>query len=302
MITAAMCQGNKLEKVRDRLPDALLRRRHLRIARRGLCRRPGQGRHCGRSSISTRRSCSEPSIRSSRRSLCKTCQWCSRSIAAGLTGPDGPTHHGVFRHRVHAAVPQHDCDGPGRRTRRGADAAIRSSTQQSPVSLRYPKANLEQVERAAAPVELGQAEVLDWGTDAIFVAYGTLLSHLRQGRGEAAGQKVLMSASSMLASASRSIAQTLLKAVEESPLVVTVEEGTLEGGFGSALLEAANAAGLDTRNIVRPGIPDRFIEHAERSELLADLGLSVDGLCASVRQALAERGRVDMSVTGVRRG
>src|SRR5205823_1735274 len=48
---------------------------------------------------------------------------------------------------------------------------------------------------------------------------------------------------------------TLLRALEETPLVVTVEEGTLEGGFGSALLEAANAAGLDTRHLIRLGIP-----------------------------------------------
>ena len=66
--------------------------------------------------------------------------------------------------------------------------------------------------------------------------------------------------------------------------MVTVEEGTLEGGFGSALLEAANAAGLDTRHIVRLGLPDRFIEHAERGELLADLGLDVT---ASARRCVA---------------
>jgi 1-deoxy-D-xylulose-5-phosphate synthase len=74
--------------------------------------------------------------------------------------------------------------------------------------------------------------------------------------------------------------------VEQLPLVVTVEEGTLEGGFGSALLEAANAAGLDTRHIVRLGIPDRFIQHAERGELLAELGLDVNGICRAVRQGL----------------
>jgi 1-deoxy-D-xylulose-5-phosphate synthase len=71
--------------------------------------------------------------------------------------------------------------------------------------------------------------------------------------------------------------------------VVTVEESTLEGGFGSALLEAANAAGLDTRHILRRGLPDRFIEHAERGELLAELGLDVEGLCATVRTALEQR-------------
>src|SRR5215470_12347584 len=68
---------------------------------------------------------------------------------------------------------------------------------------------------------------------------------------------------------------TLLRAVEEQLFVVTVEEGMLEGGFGSALLEAANAAGLDTRNVVRLGIPDRFVEHGERAELLEELELDV---------------------------
>src|SRR5205085_3008297 len=78
---------------------------------------------------------------------------------------------------------------------------------------------------------------------------------------------------------------TILRALEEIPLVLTVEEGTLEGGFGSAVLEAANSAGLDTRHLVRLGIPDRFIEHGERPELLADLGLDVNGICATVRRA-----------------
>ena len=84
--------------------------------------------------------------------------------------------------------------------------------------------------------------------------------------------------------------------MEELPLVATVEEGTLEGGFGRRLLEAANAARLDTRNIVRLGIPDRFIEHAERADLLAELGLDVPGICATVRKGL---GREAPAVEGV---
>ena len=75
--------------------------------------------------------------------------------------------------------------------------------------------------------------------------------------------------------------------------MVTVEEGTLEGGFGSAVLEAANAAGLDTRHVVRLGLPDRFVEHGERGELLAELGLDVDGICATVRTALRREGAGD---------
>src|SRR4029077_18285302 len=94
--------------------------------------------------------------------------------------------------------------------------------------------------------------------------------------------------------------ETILRAVDQLPLVVTVEEGTLEGGFGSAVLEAANAAGLDTRNIIRRGIPDRFIEHAERGELLADLGLDVNGIANTMRKALRRKTAKQRTTVAVR--
>jgi 1-deoxy-D-xylulose-5-phosphate synthase len=156
-----------------------------------------------------------------------------------------------------------------------------------PISLRYPKANLEQVERGVVPMELGKAEVFDWGTDGMLVAYGTLFpacvkaaERLRQ-----EGLDVGVINARFAKPIDRS---TLLKAVEELPFVITVEEGCLEAGFGSALLEAANGAGLDTRHIVRLGIPDRYIEHGERAELLADLGLDVTGICDAVHRARGE--------------
>jgi 1-deoxy-D-xylulose-5-phosphate synthase len=78
--------------------------------------------------------------------------------------------------------------------------------------------------------------------------------------------------------------QTILRAVAESPFVVTVEEGVLMGGFGSAVLEAVSDAHLDAGRIHRLGIPDQFIEHGRRSELLADLGLDADGIAKACRQ------------------
>jgi 1-deoxy-D-xylulose-5-phosphate synthase len=165
-----------------------------------------------------------------------------------------------------------------------------------PAALRYPKAGLEKVERGVAPVELGQAEIYEWGPDGAIIAYGSLFptcvkaaERLRQDHNLEVGVINARFAKPL-------DRQTLLRAVEQMPVVVTVEEGTLEGGFGSALLEAANAAGLDTRHIVRLGIPDRFIEHAERPELLADLGLDVDGICAAVRRATQ---REDLPAEGV---
>ena len=69
---------------------------------------------------------------------------------------------------------------------------------------------------------------------------------------------------------------TMLRAVRES-LGDTVEEGALMGGFGRAVLEAVCDAGLDAGRIRRLGIPDHFIEHGDRSGLLADLGLHAQG-------------------------
>src|SRR5207302_6943441 len=115
-----------------------------------------------------------------------------------------------------------------------------------PAALRYPKANLERVERAPAPVELGQAEVYEWGEDGMLIAYGSLFPTCVKAA-ERLRQEGLCIGVLNARFAKPIDKQTLLRAVEDVPLVVTVEEGTLQGGFGSALLEAANTAGLETR-------------------------------------------------------
>jgi len=154
--------------------------------------------------------------------------------------------------------------------------------------MRYPKTGLEKVERGVTKIELGQAEIIEWGTDAIILAFGTLFPtcYKAMEKLKAEGLDVGVVNARFCKPLDRA---TVLRAVEEATVVITVEEGTLEGGFGSVVLEAVNAAGLDTRNIIRLGIPDRFIEHAERGELLADLGLDVNGICNTIRQALEKR-------------
>jgi 1-deoxy-D-xylulose-5-phosphate synthase len=206
---------------------------------------------------------------------------------AGLTGPDGPTHHGCFDIAYLRLFPNMVVMAPGDEL----DVApmLRFALEQpSPTSIRYPKAGLEKVDRGLTQVELGQAEVYEWGSDGMIVALGSLFPTCVKAAAKLRkeGLEIGVINSRFAKPLDRA---TILRAVEEAPLVVTVEEATLEGGFGSAVLEAANGAGLDTRNIVRLGIPDRFIEHAERGELLADLGLDVDGICRAVRQGLEHR-------------
>src|SRR4029079_13982734 len=127
-----------------------------------------------------------------------------------------------------------------------------------PASIRYPKAPAETIDRSFAPVELGKAEVLEWGTDGLIVCCGTLLSNC-------------VKAATLLREEGLDVGvvnarfvkpldtETILKAVAESPVVLTVEEGHLMTGFGSAVLEAANEVGLSTTNVHRLGLPDRCV-------------------------------------------
>jgi 1-deoxy-D-xylulose-5-phosphate synthase len=129
--------------------------------------------------------------------------------------------------------------------------------------------------------------VIEWGEDGAFIAFGTLLSNCME------AAKILREEGINVGVINARFVkpldkETILRAVEQLPFVVTVEEGTIEGGFGSAVLEAANAAGLDCRNITRLGLPDRFVEHGERAELFADIGLDVNGLCNAARRALGK--------------
>ena len=82
----------------------------------------------------------------------------------------------------------------------------------------------------------------------------------------------------------------ILQPLREGKPLVAVEENMLSGGFGSAALEAANDEGLNTRALVRAGVPDRYIDHATREEQLSEVGLDRDGLAAAFRKAL-ERAR-----------
>ena len=76
----------------------------------------------------------------------------------------------------------------------------------------------------------------------------------------------------------------LLERIETAPWTVTIEENALPTGFGSAVLEMVCDAQVAAGPIVRLGLPDRFVEHGERGELLAELGLDAAGIAATCRR------------------
>jgi 1-deoxy-D-xylulose-5-phosphate synthase len=160
-----------------------------------------------------------------------------------------------------------------------------------PVAIRFPKAPAEDAgqicDRDRTPLELARAEVFDWGRDGIILACGTLLTSCLKVADKLRSEGLDIGVVNM-----RFVkpldTDVVVKAIETSPFVLTVEESALMTGFGSAVLEAAADAGLNSSHIARLGIPDRFIEHGERNELLTELGLDVNGIAAKCRE-LAER-------------
>jgi 1-deoxy-D-xylulose-5-phosphate synthase len=159
----------------------------------------------------------------------------------------------------------------------------------SPNSIRYPKAAAERIEGSRAPLELGRAEVFEWGHDGMIVACGTLLSSCLK-----AAARLREEGLDVGVINARFVkpldSETILRAIANCPFVVTVEEAALMGGFGSAVLEAATDAALSAAHVRRLGVPDQFIEHAERGELLAGLGLDVDGIAQACRQMATRHG------------
>jgi 1-deoxy-D-xylulose-5-phosphate synthase len=275
-VVAAMCEGNKLQKVRDQMSD--------RFFDCGICESHAVAFAAGMAKSGARpivaiystfmqraydQLFQEVSLQNLPVTLCLD--------RAGLTGPDGPTHHGVFDLAYVRHLPNFTVMAPGDAADlpRMLDLAL---TLSGPTSIRYPKSDVQHVERHVAPVELGRAEVIRWGDDGMFLVCGTLLPSCVEAaeRLRSDGLDIGVINARFVKPLDR---ETILTALRRASFIVTVEEGTLEGGFASAILEAANEAGVDSRHVLRLGIPDRFIEHGERNELLADLDLSVDGLC-----------------------
>jgi 1-deoxy-D-xylulose-5-phosphate synthase len=286
VLTAAMCQGNKLEKVRsdfhDRFFDVGICESHAVAFAAGMAKagmRPVVDIYSTFLQRSFDQIFQEVSLQNLPVTFCLD--------RSGLTGPDGPTHHGTYDITYLRLFPNMVVMAPGDEL----DVAPMlhfALNHPGPASIRYPKAGLEVVERGYQPIELGHAEVYEWGSDAMLIAFGSLfpICVLAAEKLKEEGVDVGVINARFAKPLDRT---TILRAVEQTPFVLTIEEGTLEGGFGGAVLEACNAAGIDTRGIVRLGLPDRFVEHAERGDLLKDLGLDVGGICRAVRENIEKR-------------
>ena len=281
VITAAMCQGNMLEPVRDQFPD--------RFFDVGICESHAVAMAAGMAKGGLR-----PVVDIYSTFLQRAYDQIFQEVSlqdlpvtmlldrAGVVGPDGPTHHGAFDIGYLRVFPNLFVMAPG--DQHDLELMIPwALAHDHPTAIRYPKANAVCVAREPAPIESGVAELVRPGPDGMLIACGAPLADCVQ-----AAEKLSEEGIEIAVINARFVkpldTRAILQAIREQPFVLTVEEGCLMGGFGSAVLEAANDAGLETSHIRRLGIPDQYVEHAERSELLADLGLTSTSIADTCRR------------------
>lgn len=280
IITAAMCQGNKLEPVREQFAD--------RFFDVGICEAHAVAFAAGQCKTGLR-----PIVDIYSTFLQRSYDHIFQEVAlqdlpvvfmldrAGLTGPDGPTHHGLFDIGYLRLFPNLVCMAPGYAEE--VDAMLQFGlAHDHPTSIRYPKASAMRVERETPPIELGKCEVVREGADGTIIAIGAMLEQAIAAAESLSGElEVAVINGRFIKPVDREMVR---QRVEDGKFVITLEEGALAGGFGSAVVEAAVDMNLDTRAIRRLGFEDRFIEHGDRAELLAECGMDAMSIAAACRE------------------
>jgi 1-deoxy-D-xylulose-5-phosphate synthase len=214
---------------------------------------------------------------------------------AGYVGDDGAVHHGFMDQAFLRPMPEIVLMAPSDEAELNRCLKF-ALTLDTASALRYPRdnvpaCNFEEVvddrlrPAASADWTSGKSRTLREGDDAVIISYGALTQHA-------------LEAAEILESEGLSVAvidarfckpldgELLNRLLPTGIPVLTLEDHSLQNGFGSAVLEYAAAHNLPTTQITRLGMPDRLIAHATRKEQLAEVGLDVAGIARSVRTAI----------------
>jgi 1-deoxy-D-xylulose-5-phosphate synthase len=209
---------------------------------------------------------------------------------AGLSGDDGPTHHGLFDIAYLRGIPEMVLMAPKDEDEL-ADMMKTSLSLPGPSAIRYPRGAVAGVERKAAPevLPIGKAEVLVDGSDVAILGLGPMIilaSELGM-RLEREGFSAAVINPRFVKPLDR---ETLELYSRRVAVFVTFEDHVKMGGFGSAVIEALDDMGVSVP-VVRIGWPDNFIEHGKVDALRAKYGLTVEAALAEVLPLLARRQR-----------
>lgn len=208
---------------------------------------------------------------------------------AGVVGDDGPTHHGVMDIVLLRSVPGLVMMQPKDEAELAAMLATALACE-GPVVIRYPRGSGPgtAMPEDPQPLPVGRAEVLAEGRRVAIWALGDMLPLARDAAGKLSAKGI--DTGVVNARFIRPLDRELLhRQAQVADVVVTVENGVVAGGFGSALLEELSDSGF-RGSVVRMGWPDKFVPHGPPARLMEDYDLTADAL---VERVLAQPALAD---------
>ena len=208
---------------------------------------------------------------------------------AGLVGDDGPTHHGAFDIAYLRCLPNITLMAP--RDEAMLVRMLRTALLHDggPVALRYPRGEAVGVPlpHEVLPIEMGTGEILREGERVALVGYGTGVQKALDAAALLSGRGLDVTVADARF-AKPLDAALLAQLAAEHELLVTVEEGVLQGGFGSAVWECLNDGGLALPRILRVGLPDRYVTHGKPALLHAEVGFTGERIAERIEAALRD--------------
>lgn len=209
---------------------------------------------------------------------------------AGLVGADGPTHQGMYDIAYLRCIPNIVLMAPKDEAELQRMLVTGVNYTQGAIAMRYPRGNgigVPLMEEGWEPVEIGKGEILRHGDDVLLVAYGSMVYPALQ------AAEILrehgIEATVVNARFVKPLdTELILPLAKKIGRVVTLEEGCITGGFGSAVAEALLDNGIAVP-LMRIGVPDILVDHAEPAQSMAELGLTPAQIADRVRLGIGSK-------------
>lgn len=214
---------------------------------------------------------------------------------AGLVGADGPTHHGTFDITYLRMIPGMVIMAPKDESELRDMLYTATAYGKGPVALRYPRGNALGVELKPGFdfIEIGKAERLTEGKDVAILAIGSMVDYSLKAAEKLSLEGINCEVINMRFA--KPIDTDLLDDIaERHSRIITVEENSLPGGFGSAVIEYYNDNN-HKNDILRIGLPDHFVDHGTQEELHHLLGIDPDGIADKVKSFCSSK-RINQEV------
>ena len=212
---------------------------------------------------------------------------------AGIVGADGPTHQGMYDIAYLRCIPNMTIMAPKDEAELQRMVVTGINHTSGPIAMRYPRGNgvgVPLMEEGWEPLEIGKAEILRTGDDVLLLGYGTQVHPAMQVAEILSehGVEATVINARFVKPLDTELIVPLAKRIGK---VVTLEEGCIRGGFGTAVMEA-----LQEHDVVVPvkclGVPDILVDHAKPDESKADLGLTSPQMAETILKAFFRRQEV----------